>query len=178
MIVLNSEVMTRIWDEIRPLVKAYWDEAESYRHYQELNMSWERYHEYEQAGMLHCVTARDDGVLVGYAVGYISDSMRTQAKTWGDDMFYVVPEYRGRHVGTGLMRYIEQVCQKIGVVEIFLHTRSHSDVPAMAKHLDYEEVSVQYSKRLSRADSAYPSLAVMETISDGQRLQSQTPQAS
>ena len=167
MIVYQTETLEQAWKELVPLVVAYWKESEPQWHYQGLNMSYARYAEYERAGMLHCVTVRDDCVMVGYALGYISDSMRSQAKMWADDMFYIAPKYRGLSIGHGLMDFVEEYCRSTGIVEIFLNGRANSSVPKMLEHVDYTLVSMQYSKRLSRADSASPPLAVLESPPNG-----------
>ena len=167
MIRVQSETLEQAWDDLQPLIFAYWKEAEAHRHYQGLDISRARYAEYERAGMLHCVTVRDEGVLVGYAIGYISDSMRSQLKTWGDDMFYLLPSHRGRTVGPRMLRFIEEYCRDHQVAEIVLNARADGDLPDILDRLDYTPVSVQYSKRLGRADSAHIAIAVIGTIHDG-----------
>lgn len=175
MIQFQTETLDQAWDDLVPLIHAYWKEAETHRHYQGLELKRERYDEYERAGMLHCVTVRDDGVLIGYALGYISKSMRSQALTWGDDMFYLMPAYRGQSIGKALMWFIEDCCQKGGISEIVLNALTGAGVPEMLEHVDYTPVSVQYSKRLSRADSAHPPRAVTESIPDGKALSASPP---
>lgn len=170
MIQFQSETLDQAWDDLIPLIHSYWKEAEGHRHYQGFDISRARYAEYESAGMLHCVTVRDDGVLIGYALGYISESMRSQVRIWGDDMFYLHPAYRGQSIGKALMWFIEDYCQSNGISEIVLNALTGAGVPEMLEHVDYTPVSVQYSKRLSRADSAFHSSAVTESTHDGKAL--------
>ena len=167
MIVVQSETLDQAWTDLVPLIFAYWKEAETHRHYQGIELRRDRYDEYERAGMLHCVTIRDDGRLVGYALGYVSVSMRSQVKTWGDDMFYLLPSYRGRTAGPRMLRLIEEYCRDHQVAEIVLNARADGDLPDILGRLDYTPVSVQYSKRLGRADSAHIAIAVIGTIHDG-----------
>jgi L-amino acid N-acyltransferase YncA len=166
MISVQSETLDQAWTDLVPLILSYWREAEVHRHYQGIDLRRDRYDEYERAGMLHCVTVRDDGRLVGYALGYISVSMRSQVNTWGDDMFYLLPSYRGRTAGPRMLRLIEEYCRDHQVAEIVLNARADGDLPDILGRLDYTPVSVQYSKRLGCADSAYRPIAVTKGIND------------
>ena len=168
MIVVQSETLDQAWTDLVPLIFAYWKEAEGHRHYQGIELRRERYDEYERAGMLHCVTVRDDGRLVGYALGYISVSMRSQVKIWGDDMFYIQPAYRSRALA--LMQFIEEYCRHHGIAEIILSALTSGATPELLEYIDYTPVSVQYSKRLGRADSAHHPFAVTESPPDGKTL--------
>ena len=164
MIVVQSETLEQAWTDLVPLIFAYWKEAETHRHYQGIELRRDRYDEYERAGMLHCVTVRDDGRLVGYALGYVSVSMRSQVKIWGDDMFYIQPAYRSRALA--LIQFIEEYCRCHGIAEIILNGLTSGTTPQVLEYIDYTPVSVQYSKRLGCADSAHFSIAVIKGIND------------
>ena len=137
-------------------------------------MRLDRYKEYEDAGMFYCAVARDGDRAVGYTTGFISDCMHTQAKVGHDDGMYLELPYRGRGIAVRFLRFVEDFCRSIGVTEMYAHAVIGGEVSRVLEFLDYEPLSVQYVKRLGRADSARSYTAVMETFSR-EPIRSETP---
>jgi GNAT superfamily N-acetyltransferase len=166
-----------VWNDISRLSQECWDETESDKHDSSHLMRLDRYKEYEDAGMFYCAVARDGERVVGFSTGFISDCMHTQAKVAVDDGMYLEKPYRGRGVAVRFLRFVEDFCRSLGVSEIYAHATVGGAVPRVLEFLDYEPLSVQYVKRLGRADSARSSIAVSEE-SSSEPIRPKAPQAA
>jgi hypothetical protein len=72
MITFQEESAVAIQDELNPLLKLHWKEIARNTDKIKLNVDWSSYKTVEDAGMLHTVTARADGVLIGYIVSMVA----------------------------------------------------------------------------------------------------------
>ncbi len=87
------------------LIKPHWLEVGSHRHVLSLNPDHARYMALEKAGMLHILTVRDSGKLVGYFFLTVMRHPRDQTWTLGnDELVYISPEYRESGVGLDMYR--------------------------------------------------------------------------
>src|ERR1700679_1230099 len=78
-------------------------------HYEELSLhqgryswrcNWAWYYEMERQGQLLLVTLRNNGVLVGYFVGFVKPGLQYQdCLTLSMDVFYIIPEARNKGSG-------------------------------------------------------------------------------
>lgn len=176
MISFAVEPLSVAWNDIARLADECWNDIEADKHVEPHDMRRERYQEYEDSGMLYCAIARDEGEAIGFGIGIVYDSLHTQVRICVDDGMYLKPAYRGRTIAVRFMQFMERYAASIGVVEMQLRSNVGGKFAPILEFLDYRPVAVQYLKRLSRADSAYPSIAVMENYSNELRRQSETPQ--
>lgn len=175
MISFAFEPLSVAWDDIARLADECWNEIEADKHVEPHNMRRERYREYEDAGMLYCAIARDGREAIGFGIGIVYDSLHTQVRICVDDGIYLKPAYRGHITATRFMQFMERYAASIGVVEMQLRSNMGGKFARILEFLDYRPTAVQYLKRLSRADSAYPSTAVTENNSNEHgRLTEQT----
>lgn len=174
MISFAVEPLSVAWDDIERLARACWQEIEAHRHQEPHDMRRERYQEYEDAGMLYCAIARDDGRAIGFGIGNVYDSLHTQVRICVDDGLYIEPAYRGGMTALRFMQFMERYAAQIGVVEMLLHAGTGTNFTRVLEFLDYQPVAVQYFKRLGRADSAHSSIAVMEKPSNVNGRRSET----
>ena len=175
MIEFHVEALTAAWPEIMYLASQHWMETEEYRHGQGFNPMFKRYKEFEDCGWLFVVMVRDEGVAVGYAVLYVTPSMHTQKLIATEDTFFLIPNYRGRGIANQFVEFVESQCRIRGAVEIMFTAKAINHVGKILERLDYRPVAVQYSKQLSRADSASPPLAVTENPSDVRPVAPESP---
>lgn len=156
------EPLQSAWPEIMRLSAEHWMETEAYRHGQGFKPLYSRYAEFAACDWMFVVMVRDGGAAVGYAIIYVTPSMHTQVLVATEDTFFLLPAYRGKGLASDFVRFVEAECIRRGAREIMFTAKAVNHVGKILEHLDYRPVAVQYSKPLSRADSAYPSIAVTE----------------
>jgi N-acetylglutamate synthase-like GNAT family acetyltransferase len=128
-----------------------------YAHWQELGLDldleiapdFEKMKVLENMGMFKVITAREDGVLVGYLLALISEHLhyRTSPKVLIVDAYYVAPESR---VGTGvkLFRFMETLAKESGCIKIYASTKVHQDHSKFFDALGYRLSDTAHTKRI------------------------------
>ncbi len=101
--------------ELAPLLKRQQDEVG--RTYQDFDPDWNRYFEYERAGVLRIWTARDEcGVLVGYFVGLVVHGLHAAStRHCYADLFWLAPEWRDGLLGLRFLRSVVTATKGLGV---------------------------------------------------------------
>lgn len=158
MIAIQTERVSRCWDEIDALAKLHWSGTQSYRRHEPYNPDTQRYFIHNHNGFFHLITARDDGKLIGYFGVYITPSMHSQLLTAVEDTFFIHPGYRQGRLALRILRFVEHYLAELGVREILFSCEidNTSGIQGLLNLLDYEPVIMQYRKRLpqSGTDSA------------------------
>ena len=126
-------------------------------HYEELCVTkefdyepdYDAYKRLAQAGMLHCITCRADGELIGYIIFFISPHLHYKSCiTATEDIYFVKKEYRKGRIGIRLFQYAEQVLKERGVQRIVMHTKVHLDNSKLFEYLGYKQTDKVFSKML------------------------------
>lgn len=147
----SIERMEECWSEIVPMVQDYFESIDRLYF-----PSYDRYREYEEAGNLFIVTARDGHRLVGFAIMYVSRSMHTQQLGGHEDLFYLLPEYRKGWNALKLLSISEEKCREMGCSEMNMNAMIGSKSGAILSGRGYAIVSQQYCKSLSGPTALRP----------------------
>lgn len=100
-------------------------------------------------GMLHIVTVRLDGVLIGYHVSFVKPQIhRRTTLTAHSDIFYIVPEHRKGMVGYKLFAYVEETLRRKGVKWIYTGVKLAKDVGRILERQGHHENERQFLKIL------------------------------
>lgn len=127
-------------------------------HYEELCVTkefpmepdWEAYGRLYVAGMLRCITARDGGQLVGYAIFTVSPHLHYRTcKTAFEDLYFIEKSHRQGRTGMRLFQFAEAALRAEGVNRIVLHTKVHLDHSRLFEYLGYKHTDKLYTKILS-----------------------------
>jgi L-amino acid N-acyltransferase YncA len=114
-IVYAVEEFSQMEAELRQVTPLHWKELALFQNEVPLEVDWERYNQLQDIGMLHCVTVRDEGKLIGYHIAIISlshlhyKSLRTAIT----DVYYVLPEYRQGYTGVKLFQVVKSELRKL-----------------------------------------------------------------
>lgn len=146
-----TEYAVEQWKEVKGEMPALWD-----RHWKEvalnhaevpLDVDHERYDALADAGVLHVVTARRDGVLIGYHIAIISTHLHYKSTKHGiTDVYYIAPEYRHGIAAVRLFQRVEKELKAAGVRKLFTGVKLHIDNGPLFEHLGYKPVERLYSK--------------------------------
>jgi hypothetical protein len=141
--------------------KVVWEEGDRglfQKHWEDLaidkvipwDLNHELYTEMESKGMLHVVTARCDGRIVGYHVGILAPHLHYKSAgiMCYEDMYYLLPEFRIGGAGAKLFMFIEDSLREKGITKWFLSTKLHQDHSLLFKALGFRLQDLCYTKLL------------------------------
>lgn len=111
---------------------------------------YDRYVKLQDAGVLTIVTCRDGDKLIGYCVFSIATHIRYgDCKLAKEDLYYIVPEYRGKGFGKQLFIETEKILKEQGVNQIIFTTKTYSDNSHLFEKLGYTFFEKSFTKRIS-----------------------------
>jgi hypothetical protein len=135
------------------LVIRHWKEVDWFDGALPLDVDWRRALDYEKADLLHILTARQDGFLIGYIFSYILESLFFSNKWATVQGFWLDPLYRSGWTGVKLFKENERGLKALGAgaisVEILL--KIYADRGTLGKillRLGYKQIGSLYAKVL------------------------------
>jgi GNAT superfamily N-acetyltransferase len=104
----------------------------------------------DKKGILHVVTARKDGLLVGYIFFWVLPhphykDFGLQAST---DAFFVMPEHRKGGLGARMLMYAESSLRKSGVKKVGISVKLHEDHSDVMEALGWKATDKVFAKCL------------------------------
>ena len=146
MITCQVEPFPPFLEEVKPILPILWEELALHKEKVPLDPQYNVYLERDAQGGVISVTAREDGKLIGYFVGFIAPGLHYQTcLTCTMDIFYVHPDHRGGGTGYHLFKSAEKELKRRGVQRLFVGSKLHKDASWLFEKLGYEEVERYYS---------------------------------
>jgi hypothetical protein len=169
------EPLEPIWEEIVRIASQQWEESDYNIHGIPINLDKARYLKFNELGLFLMFTARDGGVLVGYAGMYLMPSMHTQTPTVTEDTLFLLPDYRKGRNAIRFYQFIEQEYTRIvgfaypdaTLFELSFTTKLSNGAGRILKYLDFRETALLHMKTIFlplRAYSAQPDLEEAEHV--------------
>lgn len=145
---VQTERLVEKLDDIKPLLPVHWEELALDQDKVPLDPQYDIYLAREARGELVYVTVRnEDDELVGYFIGFIAPGLHYKTcLTCNMDIFYILPEYRGKRAGEMLFQFVELHLKSRGVDRWFVGSKMHKDSSFLFKMLGFEQVETYYSK--------------------------------
>lgn len=133
--------------EMREHLPRHWAELALDKDRVKLDPDWDRYARLDADGQMCIVTLRAQGKLVGYCWMIVGTELHYRTTlTAVMDIFYILPEYRGRMGGVRLFRAVEAELKRRGVARMYVGSKLHRDSSRLFKALGYREVEAWFSK--------------------------------
>ena len=146
MITCQVEPFPPFLEEVKPILPIHWEELALHKEKVPLDPQYNVYLERDAQGGVISITAREDGKLIGYFVGFIAPGLHYQTcLTCTMDIFYVHPDHRGGGTGYHLFKSAEKELKRRGVQRLFVGSKLHKDASWLFEKLGYEEVERYYS---------------------------------
>lgn len=146
MITCQVEPFPPFLEEVKPILPIHWEELALHKEKVPLDPQYNVYLERDAQGGVILITAREDGKLIGYFVGFIAPGLHYQTcLTCTMDIFYVHPDHRGGGTGYHLFKSAEKELKRRGVQRLFVGSKLHKDASWLFEKLGYEEVERYYS---------------------------------
>jgi hypothetical protein len=116
-----------------------------------LDMNYARYAELDALDMLHIVTVRIRGNLIGYFVAFVMGHMHYQSTLHAMvDLYYILPHFRRGTTALKLFGVAHRTLKARGVVKIASATKLHSglDMSRLFEYMDYRLTEKAYTRLL------------------------------
>lgn len=140
------ESVLAIEDEIKPLITRHWQEIAHYKDIK-LDPDWEHYRSLDDRGFLAVFTARQDSVLVGYAIFFVrSNPHYKQSLQAHQDIIFIDQEKRG--FGKDFITWCDNQLKSDGVQVVYHHVKKSHDFSPLLRRIGYNLVDLIYSRRL------------------------------
>lgn len=112
--------------EMEPILVKHWHEIALGHDKVPLDIAHERYQSLCDAGALRIVTARDNGVLVGYHVAIVAGHLHYTSTLHGiTDVYFILPQYRCGRTGMNLFKAVEADYIVLGVKKAITGAKLH-----------------------------------------------------
>ena len=136
-------------EEMLPMLVMHWREIALNHADVPLDIDDARYDALDESGGLQIITARRDGVLIGYHVAILSTHLHYKSTLHGfTDVYYIAPEARHGITGMRLFQRVEQEMRARGVKKLFTATKLHLDQGPLFERLGYAPIERMYAKIL------------------------------
>ena len=155
MIVCCEESLTSCLEELKPLFTPHWQELALDQDKVPLDPQYDIYLKRDELGEVLLVTARDNGRLAAYFIGFVAPGLHYKTcMTLVMDIFWVHPDYRGEDslakveelmLGEELFKLVHRVARSRGVQRIFAGSKMHKDASFLFEQLGYREVERYHS---------------------------------
>ena len=106
------------------------------------------YDELESMGLLHCITIRDNNVLIGFVVGIITPNFHHNTKSMTIESIFVQNKHRGYNTAKNAIEKLEEIAKTNGCSTMTLGGRI-GHIEKRAKHLGFTPISVVSVKDIS-----------------------------
>ena len=118
------------------LIERHYDEIAQFKTVQKLDPDWETYNNLERAGRLWVLSARADGVLIGYIVMVVFRNLHYKNLLMAtEDIHFIAPEYRKGLTGYRLLARMKKEMQAKGVGMIITRTKASQSHAALFERL-------------------------------------------
>lgn len=137
------------FEEAVYLFENHWKETEIDTEDVPVSVWKDAYKEMYDNGVLHIVTVRDNGNIVGYHVSSVQPHLNHSDTLMGFTLsFYLRPDYRLSGTGMKLLKFVEKTLEEKGVIKFYLTTKKKLDLGKLFEMLGYRPDEVTYSKML------------------------------
>jgi GNAT superfamily N-acetyltransferase len=151
MITYQVEHFTNIYEEMKPLNAAHFEEIASFKDQFPLNPNYDQYLALDKAGVCHTVTCRNAGELIGYYISFVMPHMHYRDCIFAiNDIVFIAKEYRGGSVGKRLIQFALNELTKMGVHRVCLHVKTSNDFGVLLERMGFSCTEKNYEKLLNR----------------------------
>lgn len=107
--------------DIKPIQTEQWNELGRDKARVRLDPNWSVFAELDTGGTLKILTARVDGVLVGYVASFVNAHLHYKSTLHATvNAYWLAPAYRKGWTGINMLRRHEDEMRKLGVVRLFI----------------------------------------------------------
>lgn len=125
--VYQVETLATVRADIQPLIERHYEEIAQFKDVQKLDPDWDVYAQIESQGKLWVMTARLDGVMIGYIVMLLSRDMHYRGLLRAtEDIHFILPEHRKGLLGYRMLAKTKQAMKEKGARTVTLRTKANA----------------------------------------------------
>lgn len=149
----QSELFSAVIKEALPLLRRHWQEIALFHDAIPLDPDFDYYYYMERCGRIDLITARSNGVLVGYMMQVGGPGTHFRSTLWSNNVvLWVEPSFRGR-IGIGLLIRMEAQLRargfKLFEVESKIHKEDDVHLGRLLDHRGFLRTGVTHQKLLT-----------------------------
>ena len=131
------------------LFEEHYIEIARNKHIMVLKPDEETYRKSEEMGSIFILSARQDNVLIGYSVNFVTNHLHyADLKLAQNDLLFIKKEHRGGKIGLKLIRETEAHATSLGCKLMLWHAKENTSLAAILPRLKYGVQDIIYSKEL------------------------------
>ena len=152
MIEVKTESWATVDSQIEAVASFHWDELALDKLLFQRDLDHEKYFALEKQGMLHVVTARSHGDLIGYIICFVMPHMhyKSSGLVALADMYYLLREHRLGGLGVRMFREMERGLKERGVIRAHMSCKKHEDHTRLFEAMGWDLTDYTFSKVLCR----------------------------
>lgn len=132
--------------EMRELYHEHWQEIALDKDEIKLEPDYAKYAALAAVNILHLVTARIDGKIIGYHMSLIYPHLHYKSSlTCFTDVFYVKPEFRLGMIGYNLLKFFRDSVKAKGVQKVYMNTKLSHDIDILLRRLGFKAIERVYT---------------------------------
>lgn len=150
MLTFQIEKFSAIRPEAEAIFERHWREIAVDQEHIAYAPDWSKYDAMEQGGILHTLTVRHHGRLVGYFIALIlaHPHYSTAGKMAMTDVYYILPEFRKGGAGARMLAAVEQSLKALKVTKAYLSTKIHDDHSQLFERMGWRLTDKCFTKVL------------------------------
>lgn len=146
MITFQVEDYAAVIEEIKPYLQQHSDELGAHNG-AAIDPDFEEYARLAADDMLHIVTARREGELIGYHVSFVTMHYHHKNSiTAYSDLYYLRKDCRRGWLGIRLLKFVDKTLAARGVTRVFTSTSTAEDNSTILRRLGYTETQRTFMK--------------------------------
>lgn len=139
------------WNQFKieavPLWQLHYDEVGQDKQNMPLEVDIDKVDRFDALGMMHIVTARKAGELIGYHVSILDTLLHYKSVLAANgDIYWIKPELRKSGLGFDLFKEAERTLKARGVKVLYNITKLYADHDKLFDALGYKPIERKYSK--------------------------------
>ena len=135
--------------EAQTLFDEHYEEIARNKQVMVLKPDEETYRKAEEMGTIFILSARQNDVLIGYSVNFVSNHLHyADLKLAQNDLLFISKEHRGGRVGLRLIKDTENHAKSLGCELMLWHCKPNTPLNEILPRLRYGVQDVIYSKEI------------------------------
>ena len=131
------------------LFEEHYEEIARNKQIMKLKPDEETYRKMESAQQIFILSARQDDVLIGYSVNFVTNHLHyADLKLAQNDLLFISKEHRGGRVGLKLIKETEKHATSLGCKLMLWHAKESTTLAHMLPRLKYGVQDIIFSKEL------------------------------
>ena len=135
--------------EAQTLFDEHYEEIARNKHVMVLKPDEITYRKSEEMGSIFILSARQDDVLIGYSVNFVTNHLHyADLRIAQNDLLFISKEHRGGRIGLKLIRETESHATSLGCKLMLWHCKENTTLSALLPRINYGVQDIIYSKEL------------------------------